>query len=288
VHSIALRCPLLVLTVLLGLAGASVAIACDDEEAGQAEIPVVTITAADYRFDAPASIAGGLTQITIENTGTEDHQAQLFLLNEGASYDDLQSALPQGEAAVFALGEPAGGPLAAPGEESAVIQDLQTGQYALICNIPSPDGTPHFARGMIAPLEVTEAPEEQPEPPQADTTVRLSDFTFDAPDTMEAGNAPVAVVNDGPQFHEMAVAKLNEGATVDDLTAYLNAPTDTTTPPPAPYRLIGGMDAMALEQEGWSVLNLTPGTYALVCFVPDAETGAPHFTLGMIDSFTVE
>ena len=31
-----------------------------------------------------------------------------------------------------------------------------------------------------------------------------------------------------------------------------------------------------------------PGRYGLICFVPDAETGRPHFLHGMTTEFTVE
>jgi hypothetical protein len=37
----------------------------------------------------------------------------------------------------------------------------------------------------------------------------------------------------------------------------------------------------------WSVLDFEPGDYFAICFVPDAESGAPHFALGMIAPFTV-
>lgn len=35
------------------------------------------------------------------------------------------------------------------------------------------------------------------------------------------------------------------------------------------------------------MVDLAPGTYAAVCFIPDLETGAPHAMLGMTASFTV-
>jgi hypothetical protein len=32
--------------------------------------------------------------------------------------------------------------------------NLTPGNYALICLIPSPDGVPHVAKGMMVPIEV--------------------------------------------------------------------------------------------------------------------------------------
>ena len=34
-------------------------------------------------------------------------------------------------------------------------------------------------------------------------------------------------------------------------------------------------------------VNLTPGSYAWICFLDDAKDGKPHFTHGMIKDFTI-
>jgi hypothetical protein len=34
-------------------------------------------------------------------------------------------------------------------------------------------------------------------------------------------------------------------------------------------------------------LDLTPGNYALLCFIPDAKDGKPHIMHGMMKDFTV-
>jgi hypothetical protein len=34
-------------------------------------------------------------------------------------------------------------------------------------------------------------------------------------------------------------------------------------------------------------LDLAPGTYIALCFVPDEETGVPHALMGMVQVFTV-
>jgi hypothetical protein len=35
-------------------------------------------------------------------------------------------------------------------------------------------------------------------------------------------------------------------------------------------------------------LDLQPGNYAFICFVPDAATGKPHAELGMMRALTVQ
>jgi hypothetical protein len=54
-----------------------------------------------------------------------------------------------------------------------------------------------------------------------------------------------------------------------------------------PFTEIGGMQALASGLAGWLVLDLEPGEYVAVCFVPTAE-GVPHLMLGMIQGFTVQ
>ncbi len=38
-------------------------------------------------------------------------------------------------------------------------------------------------------------------------------------------------------------------------------------------------------QANWYALDLEPGTYAMICFIPD-PSGTPHVMLGMVEVFT--
>ena len=38
---------------------------------------------------------------------------------------------------------------------------------------------------------------------------------------------------------------------------------------------------------GWTTLDLQPGEYALICFVPDPADGVPHVAKGMLRTFVV-
>src|SRR5918993_3791811 len=49
----------------------------------------VSVTADDYKFEAPATIPAGTTTIRLVNRGKELHQAQLMKLEEGKTLDDL-------------------------------------------------------------------------------------------------------------------------------------------------------------------------------------------------------
>jgi uncharacterized cupredoxin-like copper-binding protein len=47
------------------------------------------------------------------------------------------------------------------------------------------------------------------------------------------------------------------------------------------------MAALGKGRTGTFTTTLTPGRYAIVCFVPDAKDGKPHEMHGMVREFTV-
>ena len=68
---------------------------------------------------------------------------------------------------------------------------------------------------------------------------------------------------------------------------------DATPPPDFPYQESDfdfnqpGLGALSPGQTSWLALDLAPGTYIALCFVPDRETGVPHALMGMVQVFTV-
>jgi hypothetical protein len=51
--------------------------------------------------------------------------------------------------------------------------------------------------------------------------------------------------------------------------------------------LVGGASFVAGTTENIVELDLTPGDYALLCFVPDAKDKKPHLEHGMIQQITI-
>ncbi len=270
---------------------------------GSAEYPEVVVTAAEFSFDMPASVPAGFTRLTMQNDGEIDHHAMFMRVNDGSTLEELQEALTTPDlGAIFAVSQSLGGPEVGPGGRASVIAELLPGQYMVICVIPEADGMPHYMMGMHAPLEVTEPAGEAPAP-EADVTVELVDFAFEMPEmAIAAGPQLWAAPNVGEQIHEMVILHLNEGVTSDDLQAALQAmdPASAAATPgaapaspaaamsgPPPFFVIGGVAPMNPGYTNWAVLELEAGEYVAICFVPDPESGLPHFALGMIMPFTV-
>jgi len=58
-------------------------------------------------------------------------------------------------------------------------------------------------------------------------------------------------------------------------------------PPPPWVHEFTSVDPQGPGLTQWVTLNLTPGTYAMLCFLPDVNTDLPHALEGMVNSFTV-
>ena len=112
----------------------------------------------------------------------------------------------------------------------------------------------------------------------------MRDFAFDIPATLPAGAQTWKVINDGPLAHEMIVVKLNDGVSFEQFMAELAENGEAAMP----GKPIGGAQALSPNLASFVSYDLAPGEYAVLCFIPDLETGVPHLALGMVAAFTVE
>lgn len=246
------------------------------------------VTATDYAYDMGSTeVPAGAVEINLSNEGEEEHQVTVVRFKEGKSVADL-AVTEEDPTQLYDVLETFGGPSAVgPGGSVRAVVDLEPGSYTVICFIPSPsDGVSHAAKGMIAELEVTEAAEPAALP-TADETVGLADFEFQLPDGF-TGSSSVEVRNDGPQAHELAAYRVAEGKTADDVVAFLSVPPGSPPPEgPPPFEPAAGISALDSGVTNVVDLNLTPGNYVLLCFLPDANDGLPHFLKGMVQPVTI-
>jgi hypothetical protein len=241
----------------------------------------VTIYARDFAFDAPDSVASGITTIHLINKGAELHHVVLIRLSGGHTMADLGKALASsGPPPRWATS--VGGPNSpVPGGTASATLDLAPGSYVMVCFIPSADGVPHVMKGMIRPLIVT-GPDVASPLPKSDVTVTLTDYSFDLSHPFVAGHQVVRIHNAATQDHELFLVRLAPGKTVQDLTTW----TEKMTGPP-PAIPLGGVTALGTGHENEISVDLTPGQYGLVCFLPDLHDGKPHFAHGMTKAFTI-
>ena len=120
-----------------------------------------------------------------------------------------------------------------------------------------------------------------PEPTVA--TFTATDFAFAGPQELPAGVTTIRLLNRGTEPHHAVVARLDSGKTAADLAA-LAASNETEDP--AWLVWVGGVSAIMPGDSAASTGMLTPGTYAVVCFISGPD-GLPHVQKGMITSFQV-
>lgn len=112
----------------------------------------------DFSFIIEGKPAAGAQIVEIANTGMEAHEVVLLRLAEGASMADVMAFMMAGEnaegAPPFELSGGAG-PMEA-GMTAWYEADLPSGEYGIICFLPSPvnEGAPHFMLGMAQQVSV--------------------------------------------------------------------------------------------------------------------------------------
>ncbi|MEY2469874.1 MAG: hypothetical protein QOF21_2572, partial [Actinomycetota bacterium] len=167
-----------------------------------------------------------------------------------------------------------------PGASATVTQTLPAGSYAFFCFIPSPDGAPHFAKGMSAPITVTGNSTTTLPLPDGENAL-ASEFKFDLP-SLKAGKTVLRGKNAGAQDHEFQLARVADGKTSDDALKWLTTPQG-----PPPMAFIGGAIVGPGGGSGAFVVNLTKGTYVMLCRIPDPSDGKGHFLKGMFSPVTI-
>lgn len=236
----------------------------------------VHVEAADYKFTAPDTLPSGVTTFHLMNGGKEFHHLVLMKVPAAALQKMDPNAPPPADLVVV------GGPNAAPpGGTSEATVDLSPGEYTMVCLVPGPDGQPHMLKGMTHTLIVTQRTGTAVMP-TPDMTVKLTDYAFGIADTLAAGHHVIRIENDGPQMHELVLVKLEPGKSAQDFLAW--AEKLTGPPPGSP---LNGASPMTTGGVNTVAVDLTPGNYALVCFVTDSKDQKPHFMHGMVKQITV-
>jgi hypothetical protein len=127
--------------------------------------------------------------------------------------------------------------------------------------------------------------------------VTAVDYAFQGvPATLPAGTYAPELTNEGSEQHEMIVFRKAPGVT-EPIAELLELPEEEA----GSKFVFAGAAFAPPGDSGAALVELEPGDYAMVCFIPvgsvgDAppedsegdEGGAPHFTQGMVAEFTVE
>jgi len=239
------------------------------------------VTGEDFKFDAPDEIPAGLTEFRFLNKGPSLHHMAILKLTDGKTIDDLRKLLANPGPPPSWVKE-VGGPNAPDaGTEANATVRLEPGNYVLICFVDI-GGPPHFTKGMVRPLRVV-ASKNATASVKADATLDLFDYNFKLSTEIRAGTRTIEVRNVGQQHHEVELVRLAPGISVSDFMKWMEKMEG-----PPPGKALGGVAGMDAGTTQYFSADFTPGNYALLCFLPDAKDGKPHFVHGMVQQITVQ
>jgi hypothetical protein len=253
------------------------------------EATEVAVGFADHSFTMPATIPAGLVRFTATNNGAEDHQLVMARVRDGLTPAQVLATFATDQAAAVQQVDFYAGPNeVGPGATATSEVVLPPGQYLALCVIPSPDGVPHAAKGMVSVVEVTGDAAAATDPALGDheATLSLVDYDFTLSPGFD-GTGRVLVTNQGAQAHELSIFRIGAGGSFAEYQQVLADPASGTPDVLGRYPAAGGITPVAPGGTAVAELALPPGDYVFVCFVPDAGDGLPHFVHQMIKQVTI-
>lgn len=235
-------------------------------------------------LEVPKTAVPGLVELTFDNAGEDPHAAELIRVEGVHSAAEVVEALGAAE-----QGGPvpdwffAGGGVGAtpPGESRTVTQVFEPGTYYVF---DTEAAGPAATDAEPPTIEVTGEAAAEAELPEAPATITASEYAFES-EGLTPGAGPVTFENAGEQPHHIVAAPLREGATVEDVEAFVE---DESGAPPVDFER--GFSTAVVEGGDTQVVDLAfePTNYALICFIADREGGPPHAQLGMVSEAVVE
>lgn len=250
---------------------------------GNQQLPVLSVYAKDFAFNAPDTFPAGLAVVEMINRGPSTHHVQLYRVPDSLSPQQALANLPDHEPLPSYL-IPVGGPEGAddPTRSVRAILPFHPGSYLLLCRF-STGGQLHYTLGMARGLVIPGATEDSNRAlPPARDTILLRDFSFGIADSILAGLDTFLVVNRGPHEHQVAIARLLPHRTLEDVVREFSIEDA-----PSATEILGGIAGLGVGEANLLPIDLAPGQYVLLCLVDDPATGRIHVALGMVREFTV-
>lgn len=268
--------------------------------------PELTIRLTADGIEAPASASAGRTLLIEVNEEESPGHAFVLRIPDDVPEATINKALAGPAVADetpewFWRSEFLGnGDRAAPGRPAVALVDLEPGRY-LVGNPSRP--TAEFARFEVtAAADTTDATATEPE---ADVVAELFEMGFTLPDDVPSGRQVWKVRNTGAMLHEIAIFPVPASATAEQITGAVSAELEVEFGgDPAQARatidalgpewkdwssnFVAGMGVLSPRRTSWAQINLAPGTYGAVCFVPEPTSMTPHLMMGMTEVFTIE
>ncbi len=278
-------------------------------------VGALDIVGTEYTFDLqatdaagrPVDLAGGdalpsgWTHVSFHNEGEEAHQVMFARLQEGVDLAELADTAggdSSGSAAIEFVDMLGGVSYIGPGRSIEALVDLPPGLVLAMCYVPDAHGVAHALMGMTTTLTVAE-PEDgaaasggtgEDADAGGDAVVGTIEMTPDGyrfPEALPPGWYHVVNRDEGEGgegLHELAVLGLEQPIDDEQLDQVLDDLAVNATPDVA-LDALGGLGALSAGFDAYLHLDLDPGPYLAVDFMPDPGAPRPHLLDGYATAF---
>jgi hypothetical protein len=251
----------------------------------------VTVTVADAgkstKYTIPASIDGGLVQLTVQNQGKAPHGAQLVRIEGNHSTAEalkvVNSNSDKTPAWVRALGGVGDAP---PGGSADATMNLPEGNYLVVdTGGPNSSGPPGYAKFTVKSGKDGDLP-------STDTTITGANpskdkYKWEVDGPVKSGDNQLKFVSKGDEaIHLMIAVRIKSG---NPTNAQILEGLKSNGPPPF-ADLSTFTQSAVLDGGDEQVVPMSfakPGKYVLFCPLADRDGGKPHFEQGMFATLTV-
>jgi hypothetical protein len=276
-------------------------------------VQALEIEGTEYAFHIQPAGGGALrpgwTKVTFHNNGAEAHQVMFARLKEGVDLAQLAEVAggdSSGSKAIEYVDMLGGVSYVGPGQTVQAMVDLPAGVVMAMCYVPDAHGVAHALSGMTTMLTVggqidpggaaigaTSPVDTSLDPAGGDPaevvqgTITMDSDGYHLPSPMPAGWYHV-VNRDGGEagrgLHELSVLGLEGQLDAGGLDQLLRDLAGNATPS-VPLVALGGMGALSGGFAGYLYLDLKPGRYVAVDFMPDPGSPRPHLLDGYATLF---
>lgn len=283
------------------------------EPIDEATTGIVEVTTKSMEFYGPDTIPSGWTTFVYRNESTEPHFILLDKYPEGhtiadaekevgPAFDEGMALIMEGkmEEAMAAFGKlpewfsevvfTGGTGLVSANNTAVSTVNLPPGYYVMECYVRMPDGRFHNSMGMAKALVVAEE-DSGMSPPVADIDINIwTRGGIGWNGQPKAGKTTFRVtytdqiVHENFVGHDVNLARMEEGADLDSLEAWMNWATPKglmSSTLPDGFTFLGGANDAPAGSILYFEADLEPGQYVLISEVPNAGEK------GLLKTFTV-
>ena len=258
---------------------------------------VLSLTATGKGYAGPKAVQAGHVQVNLKNASKSVVDIGFFRLRPGVTDAQFKAALlpvllstnkaKDSDYHLSKIADVLGGTVnALPGGSASAVVHLTPGRYIIASTFI--DEATHKAalmNGYFQPLTVTGPLLSNP-PKPADYALKMVDYRFELPASVTPGTHTWYLSNAGQELHFALFAKLLPGKTLKDVMAAMMGGPEVG-PPPMDFEHAIFSPALTSGQAQNLSLNLSAGTYAVMCFVK-SKNGVEHAQMGMLQELRVK